>query len=154
MHRVVSVGVASILLVAGQSLLRAQVPTQTPEDEILQIERGACNAYLHADADYLDKLLTEDFSAINGRAEMNTKAAELAEVRQKAVRYTVFENRDMQVHRHGDTAVVIGVTTVKGETIEHKTFAIEVRFTDVLTRIDGRWRMLAGHSSRIPPKEG
>ncbi len=154
MYKIVCVGFASVLLVFGRPLLHAQVPTRTPEAEILQIERDACNAYLHADADYLDKLLTEDFSAINGRGEINTKAEELAEVRQRAVRYTTFENRDMQVHLHGDTTVVVGLTTVKGETSEHKAFAIEVRFTDVFTRIDGRWRMLAGHSSRIPSKEG
>ena len=153
MHKIACFYVASTLFVLGSPSLCAQVLAQTPEQEILQIERDACNAYLHADADYLDKLLTDDFSATNGRAEMNTKAAELAEVRQKAVRYTAFENRDMQVRIHGDTAVVIGVTTVKGEAAEHKTFAIEVRFTDVFTRIDGQWRMLAGHSSRIPAKE-
>ena len=102
----------------------------------------------------MDKLLTDDFSVINGRAEMNTKAEELAEVRQKSVRYTTFENSDMQVHQHGDTAVVIGVTTVKGEAAGNRVFAIEVRFTDVFTKIDGKWRMIAGHSSRIPPKTG
>ncbi len=152
MHKVVSVCVASILLVVGRPLLCAQAPSQTQEEQILQIERDACHAYLHADADCLDKLLTDDFSSINGNAEINTKAAELAEVRQKAVRYTTFENRDMQVHQHGDTVVVIGITTVKGTAADGKAFTVEVRFTDVFTKIAGQWRMVAGHSSRFPQK--
>ena len=131
----------------------AAIAPAPDEQTILQIEREACEAYLHADAAYLDKLLTDDFTAINGRAEINDKKQELQEVRDKSIHFTVFENRDMQVHQHGDMAAVVGITTVKGAFADGKTFAVEVRFTDVFAKVAGQWRMVAGHSSRFPAKE-
>ena len=94
------------LFLAAFPLTSIHAAPTAAEDEaaIMQIEREACNAYLHGDAGYLDALLTDDFSAINGRAELNDKAAELAEVRGKQVHYTTFENHDMTLHparRHG-----------------------------------------------------
>lgn len=133
--------------------LLAVMPISADETEIRRVEDEACKAYLHSDADYLAKLLTEDFVFTNGQAEMSDKDAELAEVRAKAVHYTAFENSEMVVRQHGDQAVVTGITLVEGTPIGGKPFSIKVRFTDVLARVDGHWRLLAGHVSRIPKKE-
>lgn len=129
------------------------MPITADEYEIRRVEDEACKAYLHSDADGLAKLLTEDFVFTNGQAEMNDKDAELAEVRAKAVRFTAFENSEMVVRRHGDQAVVTGITLVEGTPVGGKPFSLKVRFTDVLTRTDGHWRLIAGHVSRIPKKE-
>ena len=138
------------LLASAGWLTAAEPAASQDEQAILKIEKEACDAYLHGDADYLAGLLTDDFSFTNGRAEMNNKQEELAEVRAKKVHYTTFENQDMKVHLHGGTAVVIGKTIVKGTTEKNEPIDIAVEFTDVFTKIGENWKMLAGHVSRIP----
>ena len=49
--------------------------------------------------------------------------------------------------------MVIGRTVVAGTPEGGEAFSVEVRFTDVFTRLGGKWRMVAGHSSRFPPKK-
>ena len=154
--------VVCVLFLFGLCMVRAQTPTPAPEtpattpsaasdeQQLLTIEQEWCGAYLHGDADYLTRLLTDDFVITNSRAEVNDKAAELQETRDRTVHYTVFENRDMTVRVHGDAAVVTGRTRLKGTiAASGKAIEAEVQFTDVFARIDGRWRAIAAHSSRV-----
>lgn len=131
-------------------------PAQPPapaEDEraILQLQREWWDAVLRRDVDYLDKLLLDDWVFTNGRGEMNrNKAEELAEVREGAVRYTRFENSDLVVRVHGDTAVLTGRTKVQGAIVAtDQALNVELRFTATFARVGGRWRALAEHISRV-----
>ena len=60
------------------------------------------------------------------------------------------ESTDIEVCVHGDTAVVTGITTSKGQFMG-EGFATRERSTDVLARLNGRLVMclLATHSSRV-----
>lgn len=119
------------------------------ETQLLNIEQEWCNAYLHSDAGYLSRLLTDDFVFTNGQAETSDKTAELQQARDRTVHYTVFENRDMTVRLHGDTAVVTGRTRCKGTVAATGKFVdAEMQFTAVFARVQGRWRAVAAHVSR------
>ena len=63
----------------------------------------------------------------------------------KLVAYLVDE---MKVFDYGKTAVVLGrvTTTTRGKDGE---VTRKSRFTDVFVKRDGRWQIVAGHSSRI-----
>jgi ketosteroid isomerase-like protein len=126
-------------------------PRSAAEDEaaVLRTLQDACNAFLDADADRLMVLLTEDFTTTDPDGVVTTRADDIEAVRKGAIRYEVFENRDMKVRLHGDAAVVTGRTIVKGRAGE-RAFAAEFQFTDTLVRTDGRWQVAATHISRIP----
>lgn len=120
------------------------------ETQLLNIEQEWCNAYLHSDADYLSRLLTDDFVFTSGQAETSDKAAELQQARDRTVHYTVFESRDMTVRLHGDTAVVTGRTRCKGTVAATGKFVdADAQFTAVFARVQGRWRAVAAHVSRV-----
>jgi uncharacterized protein (TIGR02246 family) len=120
--------------------------------EILAVEDALCQAYLHGDVQALQRDLSDDFTLINGRGEVGTKAEDLETARTGSIRYTRFENRDMNVRLHGDdAAIVTGITNVAGVT-GGKQVEVEVRFTDTFVRENGRWRLAAGHVSGIQPK--
>jgi threonine/homoserine/homoserine lactone efflux protein/ketosteroid isomerase-like protein len=120
--------------------------------EILAVEDALCQAYLHGDVQALQRDLSDDFTLINGRGEVGTKAEDLETARTGSIRYTRFENRDMNVRLHGDdAAIVTGITNVAGVT-GGKQVEVEVRFTDTFVRENGRWRLAAGHVSGIRPK--
>ena len=118
-------------------------------NDVLQYSRDACKAFLDADAAALERVLTADFTLTLSNGEISTRADEINKLRSGKVHYDVFENYDMKARLYGDnTAVVLGKTRVKG-TSEGKQFDRVVQFTDTLIKREGRWRLAAGHVSRL-----
>ncbi len=135
-----------IALVTGSAVAadRAQ-----DEKAVLAAEDKICAAYEHNDADTLAKLLAADFTLSNSSGIVSTGPEEVAEVRGGKVKYQVFRNHDSKVRFYGDTAIVLGTTTVKG-TSEGQAFTGEYKFTDTLVRDKDTWRIVAGHATRLP----
>jgi ketosteroid isomerase-like protein len=79
--------------------------------------------------------------------KITTRADDLDEARKKDPKYEVFENNDMKVRIHGDTAVVTGRRHTKG-IAGGKPFDSKFQFTDTFVKDAGRWRLLAGHVSK------
>jgi uncharacterized protein (TIGR02246 family) len=125
---------------------------QSPPDEIaavLQAERDGCVAYQRGDADKIASFLTNDYTLTNSKGEITTAADDIKDAKSGKVRYEVFENYDMKARVYGDhTAIVNGKTKVKG-TAEGKPIDIVVQFTDTFVKQNGRWRLAAGHVSRL-----
>jgi acetyl esterase/lipase len=134
----------------GTAAAASQSSTQTPaEQEVLQFERDACQAFLDADVAGLERVLTPEFTLTLSNGEVSTRADEINELRSRKVHYDVFENYDMLVRPYGDdVAVVLGKTRVKG-TADGKPFDRIVQFTDTLIKREGRWQLAAGHVSRL-----
>jgi uncharacterized protein (TIGR02246 family) len=128
------------------------VLAQAPSDEsaaVLQAERDGCVAYLHGDADNIAKFLTDDYTLTNSKGEITKAADDIEDARSGRVHYDVFENYDMKVRVYGGhTAIVTGRTKVKGNA-QGKPIDIIVQFTDTFVKQDGRWRLAAGHVSRL-----
>jgi ketosteroid isomerase-like protein len=134
-------------------LCLAMVPAasgDTKADEALILERihKACAAFEKGDVDYLVEFLDETFTLTDTRGQVTSREQNLAEVRKREPRYDVFRNHDMKVRVYGDSAVVTGITSIKG-TSGGTAFAVDVRFTDTLLKRDGNWRMVASHASPL-----
>jgi ketosteroid isomerase-like protein len=119
-------------------------------DEAMILERinKACAAFEKGDVDYLIDFLDETFTLTDTRGQITTRAQNLDEVRKREPRYDVFRNHDMKVRVYGDSAVVTGITSIKG-TSGGTAFAVDVQFTDTLIKRDGKWRMVASHASPL-----
>jgi len=130
----------------------AAVLAQTPSDDsasVLQAERDGCVAYLRGEADNIAKFLTDDYRLTNSKGEITTAADDIEDARSGRVHYDIFENYDMKVRVYGgDTAIVTGKTKIKGNA-EGKPIDIIVQFTDTFVKQSGRWRLAAGHVSRL-----
>jgi ketosteroid isomerase-like protein len=130
----------------------AAVFAQTPTDEsaaVLQAERDGCVAYLRGDAEKIANFLTDDYTLTNSKGEISTAADDIEDARSRRVHYDVFENYDMKARLYGDhTAIVTGKTKVKGNA-QGKPIDIIVQFTDTFVKQNGRWRLAAGHVSRL-----
>jgi len=125
---------------------------ETATDEsaaVLRAERDGCVAYLRGDADRIAKFLTDDYTLTNSKGEITTAADDIEDAKTGSVHYDVFENYDMKVRVYGDhTAIVTGKTKVKGHA-QGKPLDIIVQFTDTFVKQNGRWRLAAGHVSRL-----
>ena len=119
---------------------------------VLQTERDLATAYLKSDADGIAQGVMEDYTLTNSMGKITTRADDIAEAKKNDPKYEIFENYDMKVRVHGDTAVVTGKTHTKG--ISGRTpFDFQFRFTGTFAKDGGRWRLLAGHVSKRPTKE-
>jgi ketosteroid isomerase-like protein len=123
-----------------------------PENAVVQTERELCTAYLRSDADAIARGVMEDYTLTNSTGKITTRASDIEEAKKNDPKYEVFENYDMKVRVHGDTAIVTGRTHTKGIS-GGKPFDSEFQFTDTFVKDGGRWRLLAGHVSKVRPQE-
>jgi ketosteroid isomerase-like protein len=121
-----------------------------PELEAMAATQAACDAFRLRDLAALERLLAPEFVLVSTNAEVQGRGQAIKEVRDGDPQYERFENHDMAARIYGDTAVVQGITSLKGRS-GGKPFAVDVRFTDTLVRVAGRWTIVVSHVTRIPP---
>jgi ketosteroid isomerase-like protein len=146
--RALIIGSCLLVVLGGPRSLAASGDTKADEAMILERINKACVAFEQGDASYLVDFLDETFTLTNTSGQVSTREQNLDEIRKREPRYEVFRNHDMKVRVYGDSAVVTGVTSIKG-TSGSQAFAIDVQFTDTLIKRDGKWRMVASHASPL-----
>ena len=133
------------------TLAAARAGQRSDETDLLRAEAILCAAFESGDANTLRRHMDATFTQTSSRGEVTDFAQNLSEVAQREPRYEVFRNHDQKVRLYGDTAVVLGITTVKG--ISGGTpFAADFQYTDTWLRRDGTWKIVASHASRLPAK--
>ena len=142
--------VFALTFLAGLPLVFAQ--ENDVANAVLQTERDLATVYLKSDADGIAQGVMEDYTLTNSMGKITTRADDIGEARKNDPKYEIFENYDMKVRLHGDTAVVTGKTHTKGVS-GGKPFDFQFQFTDTFVKDGGRWRLFAGHVSKLPAKE-
>lgn len=118
------------------------------ERAILQAEAALCEAFESGDAAYLRDALDPRFTLVDSRGTVTNLEQNLQEVQAREPRYETFRNHGQSIRIYGDTAIITGVTSVKG-TAGGEAFAADFRFTDTWLYRDGRWLLAASHASRL-----
>jgi ketosteroid isomerase-like protein len=136
---------AAILL---QAAAVQALPAGADEREILRDEAALCAAFETGDAAALRRYMDPTFTLTSSRGEVTGFARNLAEVAAREPRYEVFRNHDQTVRLYGDSAIVLGVTTVEGSA-DGEAFAADFQYTDTWVRRGGRWKIVASHASRL-----
>lgn len=119
-----------------------------PEQAVLDAERAGCLAYQNHDVEGVRKFLTDDYTLTDSRGVVTTKQDDLDDFLKDRIRYSTFVNKNMKVRMYPGVAIVIGQTIVRGSA-QGKPCDVEVQFTDTLVFLEGRWRLVAGHVSRL-----
>ncbi len=117
--------------------------------QVLEAERLGCLACQYHDLQGVRDFLMDDYTLTDSKGTVTTKQDDLDDFLKDRVRYTAFHNANMKVRLYGNTAVVTGQTHVEG-TVKGSVFIVNVQFTDTLVLLHGRWRLAAGHVSRLP----
>ena len=118
------------------------------ERAILRAEAALCEAFESGDAAYLRDALDPRFTLVDSRGTVTNLEQNLQEVQAREPRYETFRNHGQSIRIYGDTAIITGVTSVKG-TAGGEAFAADFRFTDTWLYRDGRWLLAASHASRL-----
>jgi hypothetical protein len=133
------------------ALLAACAQAQAgPREEALQLADMQWNHFrLHADARSLEPLLDERWMLTHSDGKVQYKADYLAQLATGSRRNTAITNQDSEIRYYGDTAIVTGKSVQSGVG-EQGPFSGSFRFTRTWVWRDGRWVMVASHSSRLP----
>ena len=99
----------------------------------------------------IDSLVADGYTLTDSKGVVTTKTDDLRAARERDVDYTTFHNEGMKVRIYGTTAIVTGRTILKGTARDGSLVDVEVQFTDTVALIGGRWRLVAGHVSRLKP---
>lgn len=105
-------------------------------------------AYPKQEVAILDRILADDLTVINPDGSTGDKAGEIGGLRSGKLKLESVTNDDMKVRIYGETAVVTGRATIKGQ-IDGQEIRDQNRYTSVFVRRRGRWQVIALHVTRV-----
>ncbi len=152
--------VLAVMIVAAVLLLVVQAEGQNAgrntkiEKESRKLEREWFDAFVHRDIAALDRLMADDYFSTNAAGEFHNKKEVLAWVEAGSFAVSSYETADFLVRVYGDTAVVTGRSTWKGqikgqEHLQGRDSAVHVRHTQVWVKRQGHWQVVAWQGTPI-----
>jgi len=123
--------------------------TARDRDALTQLEKDWNQAVMRRDMNFLEGLYAEDFlSTCSIGGKMTDRAQDLAEVKDAKNKVEAVELSDIKVRVFGTTAIVTGVNSTKGTSVEGMAYA-PIRFTDVFMKRNGKWQVISSAATRI-----
>ncbi len=141
---------AVVLAPAGWNMQGGDCPGGAPcvQEELKRLENDRTQAVLKGDTAALDRMTADDYTVINISGQLLTKAEVVKAIKSASLKYEQLENDEIQVRVYGDTAVLTGRTTQKGQ-FNGKDISGQTRFTRVYLKQHGKWQAVAFQATRI-----
>lgn len=119
---------------------------------LMQLERDIGKANIERDYAFFDRVEADEFIFTGADGSLLNKQEDLKGLKEPAnpdVTLLAYDVDEMNVLLYEKTAVVTGHVTTKRR-YKGAESSSQSRFTDVFVWRDGRWQIVAGHSSRVP----
>ena len=133
------------------SATSAPVSSENVEQAVTKLENERVQSLQRSDTAFIERVYADDYVVTAANGVVRTKAQVVADFKSGVQKSESITNDDVKVRVHGDTAVVTGRTTQKGEYKGQPSIS-PVLFTRVYVRRGGQWQLVANHSSSIPQK--
>jgi ketosteroid isomerase-like protein len=119
------------------------------KDEILKVEEERNQALQNSDVATLDRLYSDDVVYTNATGAYLTKSQHLADLKARTLNFKSFKHSDVEVHVHGTTGVVSGLST---SAVDYKgtVSSSPRRFLNVYAQEGGRWLCVAHFETELP----
>jgi ketosteroid isomerase-like protein len=137
----VTLSVVAVLGVTKYTVVAA-VGDANLKDEVLKAEEARNQALPNGDVAALDRIYADDLVYTNATGALLTKAQHLANLKDRTLNFRSFKHDDVQVHVHGNTGIVTGIST---SAVDYKGTISNSprRFVNVYVKQDGRWLCVA-----------
>jgi ketosteroid isomerase-like protein len=149
--RKMHIAVLAVFL-AMPMLVQGQTPA-AKNDKAVQEVIAFRNRYIEAeenrDMDYLEKILADDFFAMNPQGQLLDKARQLENLKRPDRTLKVLNPRETQVRFYGDVAILTEHVTVDGQD-KGRPFGGEYRFLRVFAKQNGNWKVVLAQGSPMP----
>ncbi len=123
---------------------------QTTEQAVTQLENDLSAAFARGDAAMVEKHLAGTYIFTDPAGAMMNKAQILADLQSGDLKIESSTYDDMKVQVYGDTAVATYRSTDKGS-YKGQDISGQYRWTDVLVKMDGQWKIVATQGTPIAP---
>jgi ketosteroid isomerase-like protein len=148
--------IARILVVAaflvGPLFAQAQTPAANHDktvQEVIAFRNRFIEAEENRDMAFLDKVLADDFFALNPQGKLLDKAGQLENLKRPDRTLKVLNPRETRVRLYGDVAILTEHVTVDGMD-KGKPFGGEYRFLRVFAKQNGQWKAVLAQGSPMP----
>ena len=121
---------------------------QSPREALIELERGWNDAFYRQDVDFIEGLLADEFIATYDDGSRGDKARELELVASFNQQVVSAVQEDFTVDFFENTALVRFTLRIVGIR-QGQEAEIQLSYTDVWVRRDGRWQCVSTHSTRI-----
>jgi ketosteroid isomerase-like protein len=139
-----------VAAVACFSLTQPLCAQQREQEE--SAVQDAYKAYIQAwktrDVAALQKIIADDYMAVNFENKVSSKEIEIATAKSDPV-WNQMTVDEIHTHIVGTTAVASGFIAAQGQRPDGSVFNAKVRFLAVLVKRDGRWQLLATESAAV-----
>jgi ketosteroid isomerase-like protein len=119
-----------------------------PAQEVLSIEQAWTEAHRRGDVQTLEEIMAFDYVKIQPDGSLSDKRTTLASYQPDRRAWEFAHGDEYDVRVYGDTAVVIGRWTARGNN-DGQRFDYAARFLSIYVRRDGHWQMVAEQSTEI-----
>ena len=125
--------------------------SQTDEvtQHILELEDQRIQAFLDADTDALERILSDDFTFIHTSTNVDSKQRFIERLLTGVLQYDSLTTESVQVRVYGPAAVVIGRATMQ-VTVRGEQRRYGYAYTGVYAKQDRGWQMVAVQATRMP----
>jgi ketosteroid isomerase-like protein len=133
-------------------LAHAQAPAAKNDkavQELVEFRNRYIEAEENRDMAYLDKILADDFFALNPQGQLLNKAQQLENLKRTDRTLKVHNARETQVRFYGDVAILTEHVTVDGQD-KGRAFGGEYRFLRVFAKQNGDWKVVLAQGSPMP----
>lgn len=147
---------ATLLALALLSLGYAQTPTssenQSTENEIRQMIEQFRTALLKRDTDALARIWADNYTFINAKGAVLTKAQRVANLKSGATKFDTMEaDKDITVVVYGnDLALATGRLTIKGQ-YSGKATSGQFQSRHVWAKLPSGWQLVSNQITPIAP---
>ena len=141
------------LLPAAAAAQVTRGPAGTPADvrrEIVAVEERIGQANFDCDYKFFAAVEAPEFIFTDPSGGVTTRDQDLAGEKDCRPRKGTYRLDDVRVTRYGDVVVFNALATTTVVKPGGDPAVRKQRFTDVLVWREGRWQLVAGHSSRVP----
>ena len=144
---------ACVLLAAGLPSTHGKSGKDSAEQTLIQMEQDWSQADIKKDAATLDRILAEDWIGIDFEGTILNKAQALQGIASGSGSLQSTVLRDVKVRVYGNTAIVTGTDTEKGQ-FHGRDSSGKYLWTDVFVHRNGRWQAVSSQSTKLTAPEG
>ena len=139
-------GMKQFVIAVFPMLLLARVTSVSADEakdikQITKIEREWSESFVKCDASVPQRVEAEDFTIVDPDGKLLNKAEDIQSMTGDVV-LTASKVDDLKVRIFGDTAVAVGVSSVKGHD-KKNDISGQYRWTDTFVKQNGEWRAVA-----------
>jgi ketosteroid isomerase-like protein len=119
---------------------------ESVERQLIRLKHEIGRAYLERDVAALERIYADDYTVVYTEGGSLERAEEIERMKAGGVSYESVSFEDASARVHGDTAVLVGRSTVKGRN-KSGPFHVQYVSTTVFVKQGGQWRASAGYVS-------